>query len=170
MNYLFDPQYPIFDVLNTAPIAVADILGSSTYPNIFGTVRFYRSDKNVLVYAEIRGLPKESGKCKNNIFGFHIHEGASCSGNDSDPFMDAMGHYNPNECEHPNHAGDMPPLFGNDGFAMMIFLTDRFKIEDVIGKAVIIHDRPDDFTTQPSGNSGTKIACGIIKYRNDNAY
>lgn len=43
-----------------------------------------------------------------------------------------------------------------------MFLTDRFKVDDVIGRTVIIHDKPDDFTTQPSGNSGEKIACGII--------
>ena len=44
----------------------------------------------------------------------------------------------------------------------MTFLTDRFKLKDVIGKAIIIHSMPDDFTSQPSGNSGEKIACGII--------
>jgi len=57
----------------------------------------------------------------------------------------------------------MPPLFGNNGRAVSIFLTNRFSIEEVIGKAVIIHGSPDDFTTQPSGNAGEKIACGIIR-------
>lgn len=79
-----------------------------------------------------------------------------------DPFADAMSHYNPNDCEHPHHAGDLPPLFGNDGFALLLFLTSRFSVDEIIGKTVIIHDQPDDFTTQPSGNSGTKIACGVI--------
>ena len=45
----------------------------------------------------------------------------------------------------------------------MSVLINKFKIKDIIGKVIIIHDMPDDFTTQPSGNSGTKIACGIIK-------
>lgn len=45
----------------------------------------------------------------------------------------------------------------------MTVLTNRFNIEEIIGKVVIIHDKPDDFVTQPSGNSGTKIACGEIK-------
>ena len=45
----------------------------------------------------------------------------------------------------------------------MCVLINKFKIEDIIGKVIIIHDMPDDFTTQPSGNSGTKIACGKIK-------
>ena len=61
------------------------------------------------------------------------------------------------------HAGDMPPLFGTDRFAFSAFLTDRFSAEEGIGKTVIIHDSPDDFTTQPSGNSGVKIACGVIR-------
>lgn len=45
----------------------------------------------------------------------------------------------------------------------MNFLTDRITLKEVIGKAVVIHSMPDDFTSQPSGNSGEKIACGIIK-------
>lgn len=81
----------------------------------------------------------------------------------SDPFADAMSHYNPNGCGHPNHAGDLPLLFGNNGFALSLFLTNRFYIDEVIGRTVILHDHPDDFTTQPAGNSGTKIACGVIR-------
>lgn len=80
-----------------------------------------------------------------------------------DPFSNAMAHYNPENCPHPYHAGDMPPLFGNQGYAFLMFLTDRFMVRNVIGKTVIIHDNPDDFTTQPSGNSGAKIACGVIQ-------
>lgn len=49
------------------------------------------------------------------------------------------------------------------GFAYMNILLDKIKINDIIGRVVIIHDMPDDFTTQPSGNSGTKIACGKIE-------
>lgn len=57
----------------------------------------------------------------------------------------------------------MPPLFENNGYAYLSFLTNRFHIKDIIGKTVIIHDMPDDFRTDPSGNSGNKIACGIIQ-------
>lgn len=80
-----------------------------------------------------------------------------------DPLADAMAHYDPGSCEHPHHAGDLPPLFGNNGFALCAFLTNRFSVDEVVGRTVIIHDRPDDFTTQPSGNSGMKIACGVIR-------
>lgn len=80
-----------------------------------------------------------------------------------DPFANAMAHYDPEGCPHPYHAGDMPPLFGNNGFAFSAFITDRFSIREIIDKTVIIHSAPDDFMTQPSGNSGAKIACGVIK-------
>lgn len=60
------------------------------------------------------------------------------------------------------NAGDLPPLFENNGLAVSVFLTNRFSVNQIIGKTIIIHDKPDDFTTDPSGNSGTKIACGVI--------
>ncbi|MBP3600475.1 MAG: superoxide dismutase family protein [Clostridia bacterium] len=56
----------------------------------------------------------------------------------------------------------MPPLFEVNGRAFSVFLTDRFSVPQILGKTVIIHALPDDFTTQPSGNAGEKIACGII--------
>ena len=155
-------QFPIFSIMRGRPHAVAFVKGSESHPEISGVVRFYQTNAGVIVYAEIRGLPKAKSKCHSRIFGFHIHEGTACSGNMNDPFSTAMAHYNPDGCNHPYHAGDLPPLFGNDGFALSIFLTNRFSIDKVIGKTIIIHDSPDDFTTQPSGNSGTKIACGII--------
>lgn len=58
--------------------------------------------------------------------------------------------------------GDLPPLIENNGYAYMQVLINKFKIKDILGKVIIIHDFPDDFTTQPSGNSGIKIACGKI--------
>lgn len=148
-------------VLRQRPKALAVVMGSNDYPGISGKVRFYQAPCGVLVYADIIGLPKAS-ECAEPVFGFHIHSGNKCAGTAEDPFADAMSHYNPNNCPHPHHAGDMPPLFGNSGRALLIFLTDRFTVEEIIGKTVIIHSSPDDFTTQPSGNSGKKIACGKI--------
>lgn len=141
-------------------MAYANIKGSKDYPNIFGNVTFKQKNKGVLVTAEIFGLPYE--KCRQEIYGFHIHEGTSCTGNLKDPLADTKGHYNTTECAHPYHSGDMPPLFGNDGYAYLSFFTTKFSIPDIINKTVVIHDKPDDFTTQPSGNSGQKIACGVI--------
>ena len=145
------------------PKARAIVKGSEKYSKINGTVDFYTTKKGTIVKAKINGLPDNREKCKSPIFAFHIHSGGKCTGNDKDPFADAGTHYNPNDCNHPYHAGDLPPLFGNNGYAYTVFLTNRFDVNEIIGKTVIIHSNPDDFTTQPSGNAGSKIACGVIK-------
>lgn len=117
----------------------------------------------MLVYADINGLPHSTNRCVQKIFGFHIHSGESCTGNYEDQFADAGTHLYNDNCAHSFHTGDMPPLFENDGHAVSVFLTNRFTIGEVIGKAIIIHGSPDYFTSQPGGNAGAKIACGIIK-------
>lgn len=150
-------------VLRRRPQAWARMMGSDTYPEIQGRVEFFQTNKGVIVSANIAGLPQTKDPCKPPIFGFHIHSGARCAGNSEDPFADAGMHDNPGGCSHPYHAGDLPPLFGAGGNAVAVFLTDRFDVKDIIGKTVIIHASPDDFTTQPSGNSGMKIACGEIR-------
>lgn len=153
----------LLSALRGAPQAAASMVGSGSCPDLSGTVRFYQTHAGVIVWAEIRGLPLPEHPCQERIFGFHIHKGTDCGGNMDAAFADAMSHYDPGGCEHPYHAGDLPPLFGNNGFALSLFLTDRFSVNEVIGRTVIIHDHPDDFTTQPSGKSGTKIACGVIR-------
>ena len=150
-------------LLSRRPNALAVIKGGRDFPNIRGQVYFYQINAGVIVVAKISGLPFEKDPCKKSIFGFHIHEGESCAGTEADEFRMTGMHYNPKGCEHPYHAGDMPPLFGNNGIAFSAFLTDRFTLREVMGKAVVIHRNPDDFVSQPSGNAGTKIACGIIK-------
>lgn len=142
--------------------AFANVHGSAEFARINGSVKFYQTARGVLTVAEIFGLPVSEEKCSGGIFAFHIHNGASCSGDQEDPFSEAGSHYDTDNCPHPSHAGDMPPLFGAKGTAFLAFLSDRFTISDIIGKTVIIHDKADDFTTQPSGNSGNKIACGEI--------
>ena len=123
---------------NIFNIAKANIKGGKKYPKINGVVTFREVKNGVLVTAKVNGLPQSSDSCTGRFFGFHIHEGSSCSGTISD------------EIE-------------NNGYAHMTVLINKFKIKDILGKVVIIHDSPDDFTTQPSGNSGSKIACGIIE-------
>ena len=150
-------------VLMHKPNTYAIIKGSEKYPNISGIVRFYQLRNGVLVAAEINDLPYSDSICKNQIFGLHIHSGNKCDGDMTDPFSEAMTHYNPNNCLHPFHAGDLPPLFGSRGYAFSVFLSDRFSLSEVIGKTVIIHENSDDFTTQPSGNAGEKLACGVVK-------
>lgn len=119
--------------------------------------------RRVLVLAEVSGLPDTGERCKDSIFAFHIHSGGTCSGSADDPFRDAQGHYHPENCPHPAHAGDMPPLFSNKGYAAQAFLTGRFTVREIIGRTVIIHAGTDDFTSQPAGNAGARIACGVIR-------
>ena len=158
-SFCIHSKADLLSILGSRPQAVADIAGTG----ISGRMQLYQTDAGVIVFTQVAGLPEGEFLCQKQIFGFHIHEGTSCTGKMDDPFADAMAHYNPDGCEHPNHAGDLPPLFGNRGFALSLFLTDRFSLREVIGQTVIIHDHPDDFVTQPSGNSGTKIACGVIR-------
>ena len=150
-------------VLHRRPDARAVIAGSEEYRNIHGMVRFYQTRRGVLIAAEVTGLPHRESPCDGSFFGFHIHSGEFCSGNETDPFTDALTHYNPQDCPHPAHAGDLPPLLGNRGYAFQIFFTDRFTVREILGKTIIIHDSADDFVSQPGGNAGAKIACGEIR-------
>ncbi len=142
--------------------AKAHITGGRKYPKIDGIVTFKETKNGILLTAKINNLPQSNDKCKGRFFGFHIHEGSSCTGNSDDEFSNAKSHLNTKNCPHPFHIGDLPPLIENNGYAYMSVLINKFKIKDILGKVIIIHDLPDDFTTQPSGNSGTKIACGKI--------
>ena len=94
-----------------------------------------------------------------SFYGFHIHEHGDCSHS----FANTGGHYNPQNQPHPFHAGDLPPVTSCDGYSWMSVYIQQLRLNDVIGRSVVLHGRADDFTTQPSGNSGEKIACGIVE-------
>ncbi len=153
-------------LLRRRPEAWAEICGDAEHSDVRGTVLFYQTPHGVLVAAEIYGLPTSQngarGRSEAPVFGFHIHEGESCTGRRGDPFANVGSHYNPHGYSHPYHAGDLPPLLGNGGYAFSVFLTDRFAAKEIIGRSVIVHSSPDDFVTQPGGNAGNKIACGEI--------
>ena len=133
------------NIFNTAK---ANIKGGKKYPKIDGIVTFRETKNGVIVTAKINNLPQSKDKCKGRFFGFHIHEGTSCTGNLEDEFANAKSHLNPTNCPHPFHIGDLPPLIENNGFAYMSVLINKFKIKDILGKVIIIHDMPDDFTTR----------------------
>ena len=105
--------------------------------------------------AQISGLPKT----RTGFFGFHIHEGKDCGGSG---FSETGSHYDVAGNTHPLHAGDLPPLLSAEGRAFLSVVTDHFCVQDILGKTVVIHSSPDDFTSQPAGNAGPKLACGII--------
>ena len=146
------------------PKAAAWVTGNADNPQLSGLVKFYQTSySGVLVEAEFFGLPdKKDSKTGNPIDGFyamHIHQFGDCSDN----FSKTGDHYNPKNKPHPFHAGDLLPLLSNQGYAWSAFYDKRFTINEIIGKSVIVHSGPDDFTTQPSGNAGVKIGCGEIR-------
>ena len=135
------------------PMAVACVEGIG---GLQGTVKFYPIPGGCLVMAEVVGLPKN----ETGFYGFHIHEGRSCGGAE---FSETKGHFSPGGGEHPRHTGDLPPLLSDNGRAFLAVKTSRFAPCDIIGRTVVIHEEAEDFHSQPGGNAGQKIACGVIR-------
>ncbi|NUZ05885.1 superoxide dismutase family protein [Piscinibacter koreensis] len=128
-----------------------------------GTVRFSQVGSKVQVDARVSGLKP------NSEHGFHVHEKGDCSSPDA---MSAGGHFNPTAEPHgpqsgPHHRGDMPSLKSDaSGNASATFQIDGTlktgAATDIVGKGVIVHAMPDDYATQPTGNAGGRLACGVI--------
>ena len=146
-----------------SPFAKAELSGSMKYPKIKGMVEFFSTPMGVVVCTDVSGLPYDKDTPgSSQIYGMHIHNTGKCTGSTEEPFSDAGAHFDKSGSEHPYHSGDLPPLFGNDGYAWGAVLTNRFAPEDIMGRSVIIHRDADDMKTQPAGASGERIACGII--------
>lgn len=151
------------------PVAVATLIGAPMQADLRGIVEFRHAPGGTRVTVDVAGLPQFRPGTPPEMppigpHGFHIHEGASCEvGDAANPFAAAGGHWNPDAQPHGNHAGDFPVLFSRAGRARLSFVTDRFRPEDVVGRSVVIHLNPDDFRTQPAGDSGPRIACGVIE-------
>ncbi|MEW6045251.1 MAG: superoxide dismutase family protein [Bacillota bacterium] len=149
----------------TAADAVAEIEGGPLAPNLKGSVSFEEAPGGTWVTVEVDGLPPYlAGTPPIGPHGFHIHEVGDCTvGDPADPFLAAGSHFNPDRQPHGNHAGDFPVLFSHQGHARMSLFTDRFRPADVVGRAVIIHENPDDFRSDPAGNSGRRLGCGVVR-------
>ncbi|MBP1758195.1 MAG: superoxide dismutase family protein [Firmicutes bacterium] len=147
-------------VLQQPPNACAEISGTISYPNLIGLANFYTISSGVLLFVRVKGLPFSAQVCGPAFFGFHIHEGLSCTGTSASPFADVGGHYNPHNCAHAEHAGDLPPLLSSRGDALMLVLINSFTVEEVIDRTLIIHSSP--VPTENPDISGPAIACGVI--------
>lgn len=141
----------------SCPDAVAQISGGAEAPCLSGRVLFYQQRGSVLVVAEVSGLPRDS---QTGFFALHIHEGDSCAG---EGFAQTGSHYDPAGVPHPRHAGDLPPLLRCGDGAYLAVRTDRFSVREVMGRTVVIHSGADDLHTQPAGDAGGKIGCGVIR-------
>lgn len=130
--------------------------------NVTGTITFIKVANGVRIVADIKGLSK--GK-----HGFHIHECGDCSSIDG---SSAGGHFNPTGKNHGapmdmmRHTGDMGNIEADEqGNAHLDYLDNMMTLEgenSIIGRSVIIHKGEDDLKTQPTGNSGPRVACGVI--------
>ena len=130
-----------------------------------GSLQLVQAPEGVHVSGTIQGLKP------NAEFGFHFHEKGDCSAPDA---SSAGAHFNPAQKPHGNpasaehHAGDMLNVKSNgEGVAQIDTTANAATIgsgepTDVLGKAIVVHESPDDYATQPSGNSGKRIACGVI--------
>jgi Cu-Zn family superoxide dismutase len=133
---------------------------------VVGTATFSQVGNDVRVVLTVRGL-------RPGTSAVHIHEVGRC---DPPGFTSAGGHFNPQQRQHgllnPDgpHAGDLPNLtVDTDGTGRLETTSERFSLDaaptsllDADGSALVIHGAPDDFKTDPTGNSGARIACGVI--------
>jgi len=147
-----------------APMAKAELHNSQG--QLVGIATFSEGVNGVSVVAQVQNLPP-------GYHGFHIHEMGKCEPPD---FKSAGEHFNPQGTQHgladPKgpHAGDLPSLLvAPDGVGMIVTLAPMVTLKDGKnslfhsgGTALVIHSQPDDLTTNPSGESGSRIACGVI--------
>jgi Cu-Zn family superoxide dismutase len=131
----------------------------------FGEATFEQVGNKVRVVVNVQGLKPGAQH------GFHIHEAGDCSSGDG---MSAKGHFNPHGKPHGHptsgerHAGDLPALQANKaGRARLEVDMDVITVSpgpaSVVGRGLIVHADPDDYKTQPTGNAGARLACGVIE-------
>jgi Cu-Zn family superoxide dismutase len=144
--------------------SATSVIQSKSGSSINGSVNFSQSGKQVLVTGTFSGLKP------NAEHGIHIHEKGDCSAPDA---TSAGGHYNPNNTQHGSHqhsmhhAGDMPNIVSDaNGNAIYRATLNDFSLtgdDSIIGRSVVVHRDPDDYKTQPAGNSGPRIGCGLLR-------
>ena len=148
------------------PVAISIVLESKSESEATGKARFRQVGEEVKMQAKIIGLTP-------GTHAIHIHEKADCSSADG---KSSGGHWNPTFTPHGKwgdeagyHKGDIGNFeVGEDGLGMVEFATNEWCIgcgdekKDIVGKAVIVHQGTDDFTSQPSGAAGKRVSCGGI--------
>lgn len=135
--------------------------------NVTGSVTFEQVDEGVQVEGEFEGLSA-------GLHGFHIHEFGDCSADDG---SSAGGHYNPTDNDHGNpeaenrHMGDMGNIEADEeGSATIDYVDSKIELNgpnSIMGRGVIIHGGEDDFESQPSGDAGPRLGCGVVGVAND---
>ncbi|MEL1263363.1 superoxide dismutase family protein [Pseudoxanthomonas putridarboris] len=159
------PAAPAIPTVSAAQQAVA-VLASASGSLVSGTVTVTPMGTGLHLTGEVGGLPA------NSTHAFHVHEKGDCSAADA---SSAGPHFNPFDTEHgqagsgAHHAGDMNNIVANaEGVATINAHVEGVTlgggaVNDVANRALIVHAAPDDYTSQPAGNAGARVACGIIK-------
>jgi Cu-Zn family superoxide dismutase len=148
---------------SSAPLKGITVLHPTAGNKVSGTVTFAEVADGVQVRAEITGLTP--GK-----HGFHVHEFGDCSAPDA---MSAGAHFNPTHEPHAGpdapqrHTGDMGNVEADaSGKAKLEYVDNEMSLtndqQSVIGRSVVVHAKADDLKSQPAGDSGARIACGVI--------
>ncbi len=140
-------------------------LETKSNSGVTGTAVFTQREDNVTLVAKMKGL-------KPGVHAIHIHEKSDCSSADA---TSAGGHWNPTFKKHGKwgetecHKGDIGNFIADaNGNGTVTFKTNEWCIgcedetKNIIGKGLIVHDKPDDFITQPTGNAGARVACSAI--------
>jgi Cu-Zn family superoxide dismutase len=138
------------------------VLHPASNSQVMGTITFTKTGDGMKVVADVTGLTP--GK-----HGFHIHEFGDCSAPDA---TSAGGHFNPTNNPHAGHdvekrhEGDLGNIEADSSGKAHLELTDKLMKmsgeKSIIGRSVIAHEKEDDLKTQPTGNSGGRVACGVI--------
>lgn len=159
-----EPAKPVEPPPPPAPLRAKVELAPASKSNVRGTATFLEVDGGVEITANLEGL-------KPGEHGWHVHANGDCSAPDA---SSAGDHFNPDNHKHgapeadERHAGDFGNLTaGKDGKATKTITMKGASLADgagsLVGKALIIHDKKDDLKTQPSGNAGPRVACGVIQ-------
>ena len=148
--------------------AISVIMSSYKGKTIDGTVLFIQKEDHVNIKVDIKGLKK------NHLHGFHIHE----TGDLREGCKSCCSHYNPTNTDHGDiyegHAGDLGNITTDEnGFCKMTFKTNKFNVDEILGRSIIIHEDKDDLglgefeDSKTTGHSGARIACAIIGISKD---
>jgi Cu-Zn family superoxide dismutase len=136
------------------------VLESRSSSSVTGKATFTQKGDSVEAVVEVKGA-------KPGQHGLHLHETGDCSAPDA---KSAGGHFNPDNKAHgapeqdPHHAGDMGNLtVGQNGTGKLKVMLKGQTVASIKGRALVVHGDPDDYKTQPSGNSGARVACGVVK-------
>jgi superoxide dismutase, Cu-Zn family len=137
-------------------------LESKSGSQVTGTVTFTKAGEDVEVVADIQNL-------KPGKHGFHLHEKGDCSAADA---ASAGGHFNPTHQHHggpstpEHHVGDLGNIEADASGKAHLDWKGKLQLsgaESIIGKSVVVHEKEDDLKSDPAGNAGARIACGVIE-------